>query len=94
MDDNDQEKRAELIKQLGNDMAYRTIKAIAELITVPSLVGVDYADVRVVVRQPGRPLAVSVFGAAEGEAGADRGRKAALTALADVSRRIREEQEG
>jgi cell division protein FtsZ len=59
-----------------NDILYRTVQGISEMITVPGLINLDFADVRTVMSKPGSAL-IGV-GCAKGE---DRARLAAEQAM-------------
>ncbi len=61
----------------ANDVLYGAVQGIAELITRPGLINVDFADVRTVMSEKGRAMMGS--GKAMGE---DRARKAAEAAIA------------
>ena len=60
----------------ANDVLSGSVQGIAELITRPGLINVDFADVRTVMREKGMAMVGS--GKAEGE---DRARKAAEAAI-------------
>ena len=60
----------------ANDVLSGSVQGIAELITRPGLINVDFADVRTVMREKG--MAMVGTGKAEGE---DRARKAAEAAI-------------
>ena len=60
----------------ANDVLSGSVQGIAELITRPGLINVDFADVRTVMRENGMAMVGS--GKAEGE---DRARKAAEAAI-------------
>ena len=60
----------------ANDVLSGSVQGIAELITRPGLINVDFADVRTVMRETGMAMVGS--GKAEGE---DRARKAAEAAI-------------
>ena len=60
----------------ANDISYKAVKGIAELITCPNLVGIDFSDVKAVMSGMGKVVTGS--GQATGES---RVKKAILTAI-------------
>ncbi len=72
------DKRASLQEafSMADDVLRQGIQGISELITVPGLINLDFADVRAIMREGG--AALMAVGVAEGE---DRARKAAQMAI-------------
>src|SRR5690554_2145129 len=69
----------------ANNVLYNAVQGIAELITKPGMIGVDFADVRTVMGEMG--LAMMGSGSAKGEGRAVEAAKAAISSplLEDIS---------
>ncbi|MBV9930626.1 MAG: cell division protein FtsZ [Alphaproteobacteria bacterium] len=63
---------------LADEILYRGVRSISDLMVVPGLINLDFADVRTVLANTGR----AKIGTGEA-AGADRGQRAAMQALTD-----------
>jgi cell division protein FtsZ len=69
---------------LANDVLYQSVQAISELITVPGLINLDFADVRTVMSTPGATL-IGVGRATGPSRARTAARQAACSPLLDMT---------